>query len=656
MKVPLRPLFAGGLSVAIAATSLLGSSSMAFAATPPSIITLSISTPVYQGDKPTVTATFTDPDLADHHTVDIDWGDFSYDSYPLPLGARSFSVQKSTPYMNRGPFVVQVTLSDPISSTTRFLNITVLNAPPSITSFGLSTSAPAAGQAVTATGAFTDPGAADTHTVTLDWGDSSPTTTMNLAAAVYSFTSGAHIYTAAGSYTVTATVSDSAGASAVATSTVTVHAPNQPPSVVSFVVTAGSEGGSSILSLAFADPDPLDTHNVSVVWGDGSTSGPTLLAAGVTSYSTTHVYADTGTYQVVLTLGDRAGHSVTAAASVSPINVAPVVGSLSLSPSSVVDHQTLTVSGTFTDPGTADTFTVVVDWGDGSAPSTQALAAGTRTFTASHDYLAAGPYVVTATVTDRDHAAGTQTASLVVLARNTSPSSLALSPTVNGRTVAVSASFVDPDVLDTHTVTMSWGDGTTTTWTLAAGVTSFNASHTYATSGTYTLNATVTDPSSASANASVLVTVSAGTAAELLDQMSGLVRSFDLDRNTEPWILRRIDELKASLATGSTQLCTDLKTLAKLSAFASHRLSTDQYAALSALATQLEAAARCAASNFGPTGEPEQTTPGFKAETAKPVAPTSADKDKSERSDTSEKQDKQPRSGRDHADRSEGRD
>jgi PKD repeat protein len=542
MKALLRPSFVGGLSIAIALSTLLGSSSGAFAATPPSITTLSISTPVYQGDKPTVTATFTDPDLADHHTVDIDWGDFTFDSYPLLLGARSFSVQKSTPYMNRSPFVVQVTLSDPISSTTRFLNITVLNAPPSITSFGLSTSAPAAGQPVTATGAFTDPGAADTHNVTLDWGDGSLTTTMNLAAAVYSFTSGAHTYTAAGNYTVSATVTDSAGASAIATSTVSVHAPNQPPSVVSFGVTAGPEGGSSSLALTFADPDAADTHNVSIAWGDGLTSGPTLLAAGVTSYSTTHVYADTGTYQVVLTLVDSAGHSVTATASVSPTNVAPVITSLTLSPSSVVDHQMLTLSGTFTDPGTADSFTLTVDWGGGSTASIQGLAAGTRTFSASHEYLAAGGYVVTAKVTDRDGAAGTQTVSLVVLARTASVS-------------------------------------------------------------------------------------------ELLDQMSGLVVSFELDRHMKRWLLERVEELRESYSTADTEFCDDLKELGKLSAFASRRLSADQSAALSALVTKLENAAQCPAASADPTDPEEKTDRSAEAHKSDNVKHTKSDRDHAERSE-----------------------
>src|SRR6266581_3098203 len=200
MKALLRPLFVCGLSIAMAATSLVGSSSVALAATRPSITTWSISAPVYEGDRPFVDATFTDPDVLDLHTVDISWGDGTYDSYTLPVGARSFSVQKAVPYLNETTtdLTVQITVSDPLFSTSRFLTVAVLNATPSITSFALSSSVVDAGQAVTATGAFTDGGAADTHTATVDWGDGSPSTTKNLAAGVFSFTSDAHTYTAAG--------------------------------------------------------------------------------------------------------------------------------------------------------------------------------------------------------------------------------------------------------------------------------------------------------------------------------------------------------------------------------------------------------------------------------------------------------------------------
>src|SRR5205807_2830094 len=128
---------------------------------------------------------------------------------------------------------------------------------------------------------------------------------------------------------------------------------------------------------------------------------PVVLSSDVTTFDASHVYADTGTYSVGLTLQDSAGHTVTAGAAISATNVGPAMGTLSLSPSSVVDHQPVTVSGTFTDPGTADTFTVTINWGDGKS-SSQSLLAGTRSFSDSHAYDTAGPVTIMATVADRD--------------------------------------------------------------------------------------------------------------------------------------------------------------------------------------------------------------------------------------------------------------
>lgn len=784
MRALLRPLFVGALSIAVALTTLIGTSSTALAASP--LITVwALRGAVVEGDRPFLDATFTDGTDQDTYTVEVDWGDGSAaDTYTLGVGARSFSVQKSVPYANETSGTIQITLSDGTNATTRFLPFTVQNAAPSFTSFGLSVNTADAGQPVTATGVFTDPGTADTHSVSVNWGDLTSPTAMNLAAGVSTFTTPPHSYAAVGDFTVTATVADNAGASAVATSTISVRAPNLPPTVGSLVLTAGAEGGSSTLALTFADPDALDTHTVSVAWGDGSTSAPVSLAAGVTTFDTSHVYADTGVYSVVVTLSDSAAHTVTAGGSVSPSNVVPVVGSLTLSPSSVVDHQTLTVSGSFTDPGTADTFTLTIDWGD-TKSSTQALAAGTRSFSASHSYDAAGPvtitatvadrdngkssastslvvlpsnhapadlvvqatavleggtttlsvsftdveagdthtvavvwgdgasesvslapgvtstspthtyadsgaytvsvtvtdagglsvqggttvnamnvspslsnlvltpssvtdhetltvsgtfsdpgtadtftlavnwgdgssasgplaagvrsfsathayavagtYDVTVTVTDRDNGPGSQTATVFVAARNTAPSALTFVPVATGANLDLSGSFTDPDALDTHTVTATWGDGDSTTQALVAGVTTFDTAHVYAASGTYTVSVTVTDAAGAStgASAQVVITVPAVTAAEVLDQMSGLILSFGLDRNTERWMLKKLDDIRGSLDFGNGQICSSSGTLSHLEAFAVRNLTSDQYAAFRALEASLQTAAGC---------------------------------------------------------------
>jgi PKD repeat protein len=595
MKALLRPTFAFGLSIAIAATGLVGASSVAFAAnlSKPLITSRSLDGLVYEGDKPFLNGTFTDGTDEGPYTVDVDWGDGTSEQYALAdLGARTFRVQKTDAYASDGALTIFVTVSDPMFSNLKTLPVTVLNAAPSFSSFGLSATNLEAGGAVTATGAFTDGGANDTHTVTLNWGDGSIPTT---APAVSPFTTDPHTYMGVGNFEVTATVTDNAGATAVATSTVTVNAPNQAPTIVSFGVTAGNEGGNSTLALTFADVDALDTHTVSVAWGDGSPSDSAVeLVAGVTTFDAAHVYADNGSYSVVLTLNDSAGHTVTASASVSPTNVGPVMGSLTLSPTTVVDHQTLTVSGSFTDPGTADTFTLTIDWGDGST-STQFLDTA-RSFSATHAYDASGPVTITVTVEDRDHARSSAGVDLVVESSNHAPNGLSFESSTTGANLVLTGAFTDADADDTHTVTLNWGDGASTSQFLAAGATTFAASHVYGASDTYTVTATVTDPDGASTSvtAQVSVTVSAGSASDVIDEMTTLVQSFGLAWHNERWLVRKLNDLKDSLAYGNTQVCSSTGLLSHILAFAERTLTAEQYAELSAAAIGLKAAAGCA--------------------------------------------------------------
>jgi PKD repeat protein len=276
------------------------------------------------------------------------------------------------------------------------------------------------------------------------------------------------------------------------------------------------------------------------------------------------------------------------------MNVSPSLSSLTFTPSSVTDHQTLSVSGTFSDPGATDTFTVVVNWGDGTS-SSQALGASARSYSASHQYAAAGTYDVMVTVTDRDGGSGSMTASVFVSARNTAPSGLVVTPLATGANLELTGSFTDPDPLDTHTVAVSWGDGDTTTQSLAAGSTAIDTAHVYAASGTYTLNVTVTDSAGASTSTTrqVVITVPVVTAEDILDQMSALILGFGLDRNTERWMLKRVDDIRASLVYGNGQVCGSSGTLAHLMSFAQRNLASDQYAALNVLSGKLQVAAGC---------------------------------------------------------------
>jgi hypothetical protein len=73
-------------------------------------------------------------------------------------------------------------------------------------------------QSINATVEFSDPDVGDTHTVLWDWGDGSAITAPATAPSV----TNSHTYTTAGVYTIVATITDAAGATAQATTQVTV--------------------------------------------------------------------------------------------------------------------------------------------------------------------------------------------------------------------------------------------------------------------------------------------------------------------------------------------------------------------------------------------------------------------------------------------------
>src|SRR5262249_29243658 len=136
-------------------------------------------------------------------------------------------------------------------------------------------------------------------TVTINWGDGSPSTVLNLDAGVLSIPATVHQYlddnpsgTNADSYAITVAVTDDDDGTGNGNTSITVR--NFAPAGVSVNLSANSinENGSTTLSGSFADPGTQDTHTVIINWGPGETSTTLTLAAGVLTFSATHQYLD----------------------------------------------------------------------------------------------------------------------------------------------------------------------------------------------------------------------------------------------------------------------------------------------------------------------------------------------------------------------------
>jgi len=307
------------------------------------------------------------------------------------------------------------------------------------------------------------------------------------------------------------------------TKTATVRVTNVAPVLALNAVVGINENGTAMLSGTITDPGTLDTFTVVVDWGDGSAPQTFTYGAETTAFSETHQYLDdspTATaaddYTITVTVTDDDTGSDTKTATVRVTNVAPVLALNAVL--GINENGTATLSGTITDPGTLDTFTVVVDWGDGSAPQTFTYAAGTTTFSETHQYLddnptatAADDYTITVTVTDDDTGSDTKTATVRVT--NVAPV-LALNAVAgileNGM-ATLSGTITDPGTLDTFTVVVDWGDGSVVeTYIYLAGTTTFSATHLYADNGAveqYTITVAVADDDTGAASETTAITV-----------------------------------------------------------------------------------------------------------------------------------------------------
>jgi uncharacterized repeat protein (TIGR01451 family) len=169
-------------------------------------------------------------------------------------------------------------------------------------------------------------------------------------------------------------------------------------------------------------------------------------------------------------------------------NVAPVV--TATSDLGAVEGQTLDLQvATFTDDGSADTHTALINWGDGTADQHDDVVA---VVTGTHTYADDGVYIVWVSVIDDDRGIGSDV--FVITVNNVSPVVTATTDLTadEGQTLNLQvATFADDGSDDTHTALINWGDGIVEPGTVGTGV--VTGAHAYADDDLYTVAITVTD-------------------------------------------------------------------------------------------------------------------------------------------------------------------
>ncbi|MEO2002552.1 MAG: PKD domain-containing protein, partial [Candidatus Poribacteria bacterium] len=296
----------------------------------PTISSATNSGALLEGGVISFSASFSDPGAADTHTYLWNFGD----------GVTSVGAAPAHTYADNGAFAASVSVTDDDGGFDTFnFSVAIANVDP-VANAGPNQSGTNS-TPVSFSGSVTDQGSADTHTYLWAFGNG---TFSTLQAPSFS-------YAAAGVYTATFTATDDDGGSDSDTATITIT--DNAPVANAGSNRTGNEG--SAISFAGTFTDQGSGHTFLWNFGDGATA---------TTQVATHTYADNATYQTTFTVTDAAGNFDTDNATATISNVAPTANAGANQSGN--EGASLAFSGTFTDPGAADTHSYLWNFGDGT--------------------------------------------------------------------------------------------------------------------------------------------------------------------------------------------------------------------------------------------------------------------------------------------------
>jgi PKD repeat protein len=307
------------------------------------------------------------------------------------------AVSASHSYLTAGTFIVTATVTDNLGATasqSAIVTVKSVNKPP-VAVLAVTPNTGYAPVTVSAsTAGSTDPDGTIASSV-ISWGDGTPSSSSGPLAS--------HAYTAAGTYTITATVTDNLGATASTTGTITVQAPQV---LISSPVSSALSTTQTVQTLS----SPI--HVVASGFSGFTVTAMQIYLDGTMVYTTsaaaldTSVAASPGTHKFVVKGWDSSGRNFSSSFSVS-VN-APPVAALSLSATSVLVGGSITASAAGSTDSDGSIVAGKINFGDGTViPGSSA----------THQYTLAGTYTITATVTDNAGASSSKSQTITVKPR-----------------------------------------------------------------------------------------------------------------------------------------------------------------------------------------------------------------------------------------------
>ncbi|HET8549934.1 MAG TPA: PKD domain-containing protein [Bryobacteraceae bacterium] len=446
----------------------------------PPVATLSNNGPVNEGSPATISFS----NQADPSTADTAAGfHYAYSCTNGSLAAASYAGSGTSPtttctYNDNGTYTVRARIIDKDGGYSEYTTgVIVNNVAPSFTAPPANDSVNEGTNKTFSLGTFTDPGSADTWTVTVQWDDGTPDTSLSPSLGALL---SAHTYTdGPNTRRVTVTITDDDGGTVQSTFQVTVN--NVAPTATLGNNGPVSEGSPAAISFSSQlDPSAADTSagfHYAYNCSNGSLAGATYANSG-TSATTTCTYDDNGSYTVRARIIDKDGGYGEYTTDVTVNNVAPTA-TFNVPTGPLPEGTAFNISLTGpSDPSSADTaagFTYAFDCGSGYG------AFGSLT-TASCTAVNDPGVTVKAMIRDKDGGFTPYTRNVDVT--NVAPSALtatASSVSINeDQTVTVAGAFTDPGTADVHTVTINWGDGSPASVVLLpVGQRTYSVSHKY---------------------------------------------------------------------------------------------------------------------------------------------------------------------------------
>ena len=166
--------------------------------------------------------------------------------------------------------------------------------------------------------------------------------------------------------------------------------------------TTVDENGVAGLTIDFTDINADETHTIDIDWGDPLSPGnleQVTISDGSTSITLTHQYLDdngsmttSDEHTIVVTITDSFDTFDSGSTSVTVVNSDPIL--FDVAATSIDENGLTTITGSITDVGTLDNFTLNVDWGDPLSPDNQkqfTFPPGTTSFSLTHQYLDDNP-------------------------------------------------------------------------------------------------------------------------------------------------------------------------------------------------------------------------------------------------------------------------